>query len=114
MIRECVKKLKSIPNVFVSYYVPTEIAVACSKFIYDGNAFNSNSSCGLLKKDLLAAKNSKLFTDISFDSSGVKAIEAIEFLSSFKWNTWHVAPSELKALQPNRFRMIILLNNDPN
>ncbi len=114
MIRECVKKLKSIPNVFVSYYVPTGIAVECSKFIYDGNAFNSNSSCGLLKKDLLAAKNSKLFTDISFDSNGVKAIEAIEFISSFKWNTWHVAPSELKALQPNRFRMIILLNNDPN
>ena len=43
-----------------------------------------------------------------------QTIEAIEFISSFKWNTWHVAPSELKALQPNRFRMIILLNNDPN
>ena len=98
----------------MSYYVPTGIAVACSKSIYDGNAFNMNSSCSLLEKDLLAAKNSKLFTDISFDSGGIKAIEAIEFISSLKWNTWHVDFSELKALQPNRFRMIILLNDDPN
>ena len=113
-IGECVKKLKSIPNVYLSYYVPTEIAVACSKSIYNGNAFSINSSCNLLEKDLLAAKNSKLFTDISFDSGGVKAIEAIKFLSTFKWNTWHVKPSELKALKPNRFRMIILLNDDPN
>ena len=94
--------------------IPTGIAVACSKSIYDGNAFNINSSCGLLEKDLLAAKNSKLFSDISFDSAGIKAIEAVEFISSLRWNTWHVEPSELKALQPNRFRMIILLNDDPN
>ena len=113
-IEECVKKLKSIFNVYVSYYVPTGIAVTCSKSISRGNAFNITSSCGLLEKDLLAAKNSKLFTDISFDSGGIKAIEAIKFTSNFKWNTWHVEPSELKVLQPNRFRMIILFNDDPN
>lgn len=113
-IEECVKKLKSIYNVYVSYYVPTGIAVTCSKSISDGIAFNAISSCGLLEKDLLAAKNSKLFTDISFDSGGIKAIETIKFTSKFKWNTWHVEPSELKVLQPNRFRMIILFNDDPN
>ena len=114
VISECVKKLKSIPNVHVSYYVPTGIAVACSKSIYNGNDFKNNASCNLLEKDLLAAKNSKLFTDISFDSGGVKAIESIDFTSNLKWNTWHVEPSELKTLKPNRFRMIILLNDDPN
>jgi len=113
-ISSCISKLKNTGSVHPSYYVPTGHAVDCSTKLSAGRAFEGIESCGLLKEDLLAVKSSGLFTDISFDFGGVRAIEALSFASSFSWNTWHVRASQLDNISPLRFRMIILTNDDPN
>lgn len=113
-IGDCVEQLKTLGPVFPSYYVPTGHAITCSKAISDGKPFAGEPSCRALEEDLSAAKQSNLFTDISFDYGGIKAIESLPFASSFRWSTWHVKASELGAIKASRFRMIILTNDDPN
>ena len=113
-IHGCVDKLNVLELANLSYYVPTKEAVACSNFLKNGKEFELTRPCQDLKKDLAAAKESNLFTDLSFDYGGIAAIEALSFSSEFEWNTWHVAPSELQSIVPSRFRMVILTNDDPN
>ena len=64
--------------------------------------------------DLELALSSGLFTDLSFDYEGIDAIESIEFAQSFHWNTWHVNVDNLHKIQPGRFNMLIISNDDPN
>ena len=113
-IRSCVDKLKALELANLSYYVPTKEATACSNFLKNGKEFDLARPCQELKEDLTAAKESNLFTDLSFDYGGIAAIEALSFSSEFEWNTWNVAPSELQSIVPSRFRMVILTNDDPN
>ena len=94
--------------------MPTTEAINCSKKLNSGIKFEQESSCIALRKDLLAARNSQLYTDFSFNYSGIFAMEAIGFTKEFKWNTWNVNPEKYTAIQPQRFRMVILKNNDPN
>ena len=113
-IANCLRNLIEKDLIHTSYYVPTGLAVHCSNQILSGVTFKDASSCRSLEVELAAVKNTGLFTDISFDYSGLRAIEEIDFLSSLSWNTWHVKAEELTSLSPSRFRMIILINNDPN
>ena len=76
--------------------------------------FNRNSYCKALELDLMKAKNSKLFTDISFNYKGIEAIKNIHFTKEFRWNAWNLKLSELKELKKYNFRMLILNNDDPN
>jgi hypothetical protein len=55
-----------------------------------------------------------MFSDFSFDYSGIKALENIGFAKKLRWNTWHVTPRSFDQTTPDRFRMIILNNTDPN
>ena len=113
-ISECIDGLKMLKVAKISYYVPTDKAVACARFVSSGKNFDLSYPCQELKEDLMAVKDSNLFTDLSFDYDGIKAIEALSFSSEFKWNTWNVESSELEHITPSRFRMIILKNDDPN
>jgi glucan phosphoethanolaminetransferase (alkaline phosphatase superfamily) len=112
-IKQCISELKE-NGFFTSYYVPTTEAINCSKELDSGIEFEQESSCTALRKDLLAARDSQLYTDFSFDYSGMLAMEAIGFTKELKWNTWNVNPAKYTAIQPQRFRMVILNNNDPN
>ena len=112
-INQCVSELKE-NDFFTSYYVPTTEAINCSKKLDSGIEFEQESSCIALRKDLLAAKNSQLYTDFSFDYLGILAMEAIGFTKELKWNTWHVNPEKYTTIRPQRFRMVILRNSDPN
>lgn len=112
-VNQCISKLKE-NGFFISYYVPTHKAINCSKKIDSGIEFEQELSCITLRKDLLAAKNSQLYTDFSFDYRGILAIEEIDFTKELKWNTWNVKPEKYSTIQPQRFRMVILQNNDPN
>ena len=94
--------------------MPTTEAINCSKKLDSGIEFEQESSCIALRKDLLAARNSHLYTDFSFDYLGILAMEAIDFTKELKWNTWHVNPEKYTTIQPQRFRMVILRNSDPN
>ena len=113
-IADCLGTLIKMDKVHTSYYVPTGPAVGCSKQLAAGKAFETVDSCVALQADLLAVKDTGLFTDISFDYAGVRAIEELDFLTNFSWNTWHVKAADLFQITPTRFRMIILTNDDPN
>jgi glucan phosphoethanolaminetransferase (alkaline phosphatase superfamily) len=113
-ISDCVQDLKAQGFIRVSYYVPTKLAINCSDSLKSGKYFYDVPSCRMLKEDLTDAYQSKLFTDISFDYAGIKAIESISITNDFVWNIWHVKTSDLPLINPSRFGMVILRNNDPN
>ena len=113
-IRACVNDLKTNGSIHPSYYVPTGKAVACSKSLSKGNSVDESTECQELEADLMAANDSGLFTDFSFDYAGIKAMEASRVAYRYRWNTWHITANELEKAKPSRFRMVILTNDDPN
>lgn len=113
-IKECVEELKKLNNIYRSYYVPTKDILECSKALKKNLSFNESPYCKSLKLDLIEAKNSKLFSDISFDYRGIEAIRNLNFIQEFRWNTWNLELSQLKEIKKYNFRMLILNNDDPN
>jgi len=113
-VADCLGNLIKADLVHTSYYVPTGIAVDCSRHLSFGQDFEETASCKSLQAELAAVKETELFTDISFDFRGIRAVEELDFLSSMSWNAWHVTSAELDSISPARFRMIILKNDDPN
>ena len=113
-ISDCLGNLIKMDKVHTTYYVSTRNAIDCSRQLTAGDAFETVDSCVALQTELLAVKETGLFTDISFDYKGVRAIEELDFLTNFSWNTWHVKAADLTQIIPTRFRMIILINDDPN
>jgi glucan phosphoethanolaminetransferase (alkaline phosphatase superfamily) len=113
-VSSCIGRLKSLESIHPSYYVPTAYAASCSAGLAVGKSFEDVEACNLLKADLAAMNSTGIFTDISFDFDGIRAIEALPIASRFSWNTWNVRASQLEELSPLRFRMIILINDDPN
>lgn len=109
----CVQSLQHA-GIRTSYYVPTELAVTCSKGLSSGLSFESQDVCMELYDDLNLAHKSRLYTDISFDYQGFDAVQSIGFLKGYSLNTWNVMPQNLRAISPNKFRNIILNNDDPN
>lgn len=98
----------------VSYYLPTELAVSCSEQLAAGRSFKQVRACTDFEDDARRAHGSGLYTDISFDYLGLRAVESTPFLKSYAWNTWNVAPQQVESIKPERFRMIIPHNDDPN
>jgi hypothetical protein len=41
-------------------------------------------------------------------------MEMMPFTRALRWNTWGMPLDSARNLQPNRFRMVILKNDDPN
>lgn len=114
LLVSCVKSLRNLGNVYMSYYVSTPDAVSCSRLLMKGYKFDAVNPCRNLEKDLLEVERSGLFSDLSFDFNGIKAIEWLSLSSKFEWNTWNVELSDLDSIDGNRFRMVILKNDDPN
>lgn len=109
----CVRSLRK-KGLAISYYVPTEIGMECRKELSDGVAFEGASSCAALANDVRAALKSGFFTDISFDYAIKLPVEKLMIDRKIRWNTWHVKDSTIKDLDLQRYRMIILNNDDPN
>jgi len=109
----CAKRLKD-EGMNTSYYIPTELAVSCSKSLIGGLSFDSQEACTNLFNDVRMAHQSKMYTDISFDYTGTDAVMHIPFAKDFSLNTWNVMPQNLGRISPERFRNIILNNDDPN
>jgi glucan phosphoethanolaminetransferase (alkaline phosphatase superfamily) len=97
-----------------SYYVPTELGKKCRVSMNAGRPFKSDSSCIALEKDLGKALQSGLFTDFSFEFGNLRLMEMMPFTRALRWNTWGMPLDSARNLQPNRFRMVILKNDDPN
>jgi len=110
---DCTKKL--ISNGYnVSYYVPTDEAIACSSAIKEGVAFEKDEDCADLALDIKRALASGLYSDLSFDYLGVDAVSEVNDAGRFRWNTWNVRPEEVGDISSYNFGMVILRNDDPN
>ena len=112
-LTDCITALTDGP-IYSSYYVDTLSVVNCAVDLGKGYDFDGLGACTALKDDLLLMKESKLFTDISFDYGGLRAIQSIPFAADYNWNAWHVPDDALNSLDISRYRMILLRNKDPN
>ena len=114
---KCIQKLKIKNNFYISYYVPTELAIECSKELSLGKLFKNIQKCSSLKSIFKNLSKSTMFTDISFDFRGILAIEKLfnmGFIKNMYWNTWHIEIDNLNDYDFSKFRLIIPKNNDPN
>ncbi len=111
-IGACISRLKK-NNYRVSYYVPTGKAIECAKSL-PAQHKGDTPACSGLKNQLKLVRDSGWFTDLSFDYSGIAAIENIPYTAELTWNTWHVQPQQFSSIDPGRFHNIILSTNDPN
>jgi Predicted membrane-associated, metal-dependent hydrolase len=112
-LKKCTDNIKSLGH-GVAYYTPTELSVSCAKELNDGAKFDDVKACRTLDEDLMKASESGLYSDISFDYSGIAAIQKLPYLSSYRWNTWNISPDNFDSLETSKFRMVILSNDDPN
>lgn len=112
-LKGCVSKLIS-SGAATSYYVPTDLLLACSKELEISESNLLQESCKRLSLDLEAALNSELYTDYSFDFSGEKAMKTLQSTSQLKWNSWHVPLAEIGNINGEMYRLLIFDNNDPN
>ena len=110
-LRKCTVQLRGM-GVALSYYVPTDSAIACAQEVEARRA--SGAACASLERDLRKAHESGLFTDVSFDYKGAAAIASMPFLKGYAKNTWNVMPQDFAKIGPQGFRLVILNNDDPN
>ncbi|HEU4853170.1 MAG TPA: phosphoethanolamine transferase [Telluria sp.] len=111
-LRSCSGRLGKL-GVATSYQVPDAEASACARVLAEGGRFNAARSCSRLRKDLAAAKRSRMFTDIGFDHGAQSAMEAVKAARDFKWNTWNVAPESYAGAVSERYRMAVLKAEPP-
>ena len=97
-----------------SFYLPSNFVLDCSEKLENGLSFGEHDSCRQLNQLIKQILDSNLFNDIGFDYRGLKAIEASSYSTYFKWNTWNLEAKDLINIHKDRFRMVILNNNDPN
>lgn len=112
-LAQCAGRLKKI-GAYTSYYVPTSLSTACSDNILKYDSVKS-VECKQLQEKLLKVKNSRMFTDLSFDVRGLSAMKKLQPIGEFYWNTWGVNAEELQEIDRSLFRMIIVQSSDdPN
>lgn len=112
-LRNCAQRLRQ-NKIRTSYYVPTDTLKECSKSLRDDAQFSTSAPCTALDKKLADAYLSQLFSNISFDYSGLAAIEASTSGRKLRWNTWNIRPHEYPSIAHEKFDMIILKIDDPN
>ena len=115
-LRNCAQALRQA-GVRTSYYVPTKPVKACAEALVSEESARdgiASRDCIALQRDLESATSSGLFSDFSFDIGGLKAMESTPVAHRMRWNTWNVTPTLFEEINPERFGMIIMKNNDPN
>ncbi|MDL2284101.1 phosphoethanolamine transferase [Oxalobacter sp. OttesenSCG-928-P03] len=113
-MKACLNEIKHT-DARLSYYVPTDQLIACKKAIKSGNSIMENADCQFTENALKRAYESQVFSDISFDYSGIEAIEAIPETQHFRWNTWGIAPEQFSTMNKEKFRFVIAnASDDPN
>jgi len=110
---ECADSINKL-GFHLSYNVPTDKLIPCAKAIKSKSSLAIDNSCKPLENDLKDAEASHLFTDFSFDYIGIIAMENIPVANKLSWNIRNVEANMFNKINPSRFRMIALNNNDPN
>lgn len=111
-LKSCTSRLAEL-GVASSYRVADADASECARAIAAGGRVDAARSCTRMRKDLTAARRSRMFTDIGFDHGAVAAIEAMKAAKAFRWNTWNVAPADYSGDMSEQFTMTILRTAEP-
>ena len=108
-LKSCAQRILNI-GAKASYYVPTEELLICS------NSHNKRSGvCEEIKSILSAALTSEMFSDLSFDYSGINGIRMVQESRILGWNTWAIAASDLVDFPRADFDFLIVdSGGDPN
>ena len=80
--------LKEIPSIRLSYYLPTDLLLDCSKELDMNLSIKKN--CNLLKNNSNKINNTNLFSDLSFDYKGRKAVLKFFNTNKFNLNSWNI------------------------
>ena len=103
----CTAKLAEI-GVTSSYRIADADASECARALAEGQRADAARSCTRLRKDLAAARRSKMFTEIGFDYAATPAIKATKGSDAFRWNTWNVSSAAYTGEMSEQFGMTIL------
>lgn len=118
-LAQCAEQFKNNSIAF-AYRVPRDELQACSSPVRGRHMQGGTSTlpdekaCHVMENKIEQIVSSKIFTDLSFDDWGLAAIEKIKAAKTLKWDAQHVDAKRLLEIQPETFRMIGLLTNDPN
>ena len=114
-MENCLKDMSELYPLDISYYIPRDLAINCSKSIKKGGAFNENGSCKKLEDEINFIHSFKVINQISFDYRWIEAINKLNLDKYYVFNTWGVHPDKIKDLKNlEKFNMIILTTNDLN
>jgi hypothetical protein len=80
--------LKEIPSIRLSYYLPTDLLLDCSNELDMNLSIKKN--CNLLKNNSNKINNTNLFSDLSFDYKGRKAVLKFFNTNKFNLNSWNM------------------------
>ena len=74
-----------------------------------------SGSCEKIKSIISAALTSEVFSDLSFDYSGIDGIRVAPEWKTLSWSTWSIAASDLEDFPRADFDFIIVdSGDDPN
>lgn len=97
-IARCVGRLRSM-QIRRSFYVPP-LADACATL--------SNPTCSQYQKTVTAAVESGLFSDLSFDESGLEMMRRIPAASRLRWNTWAIPVARVGESSYKNYGFVIV------
>jgi hypothetical protein len=97
-IAACVGRLRSM-QIRRSFYVPP-LADACAN--------ESNPTCAKYQKSVTAAVGSGLFSDLSFDESGLEMMLRIPAASRLRWNTWAIPVAQIGGSSYKNYGFVIV------
>lgn len=106
-LKSCTAKLGEM-GVARSYRVADAEAAECTHALAAGERGDTARSCVRLRKDLLAARRSQMFTDIGFNHAAALAISAAKGSDAFRWNTWNVSSAAYTGEMSEQFEMTVL------
>ena len=104
--------LKEIPSISLSYYLPTELLIECSKEL-DLNSSNKNN-CNLLDESVKKIENTDLFSDLSFDYKGKTAVLEFFDTDKYNFNIWNIDFEDIGEVESIKIDYMIPNISDAN
>ena len=104
--------LKEMPFIKLSYYLSTDLLLECSNELEINSLFKKN--CNLLRNNMEEINNTNLFSDLSFDYKGRKAVLEFFDTNKFNFNSWNMDFEDINSDPSIKIDFIIPNISDPN
>ena len=106
-IRTCAERITHLVR-YVTYYVPTQLGLTCTKALSDGVPAEESPPCLSLREKIDKALSTRIIADISFDYRLLPAVESLGYNHRLiGFHTWHVSAASLDTIPYEKFRFII-------